>query len=119
VLNVLERLAGGHGRECDRVAQSLAIVESLRDQLKAGLSGKTPEPGSDLPPSVPELAERIKAAHKTEDATACPVDAVLRRGACIRHRGDAILASNAAIQLDTCERETSPASQVQWSGHAR
>ena len=69
VLNALERLAGGYGSECDRVQRDLAIAESqlrdyqarlgkpfphdaylaelttLRDQLKAGLSGTAQEPG--------------------------------------------------------------------------
>ena len=82
VLNALERMASSYGSECDRVRQELTIAESqlrdyqarlgapflhdaylselteLRDQLKAGLAGKTPEPGSDSQPSVSELAER-------------------------------------------------------------
>jgi len=93
VLNNLERLAGGYGSDCNRIRQDLAIAESqlrdyearlgatflhdgylseltvLRDQLKTGLSGKTPEPGSEPPPSVSDLAERIKAiksAHNIE-----------------------------------------------------
>jgi hypothetical protein len=85
VLNALERLAGAYGSECARVRQDLGIAESqlrdyqarlgkpvlhdtdlfelatLRDQLKSGLSGATPEPGSEPPPAVSELAERIKA----------------------------------------------------------
>ena len=95
VLNALERLAGGYGSECSRVRQDLAIAESqlrdykarlgapfphdaylaeltaLRDQLKAGLSGAPPEQGADAPPTVAELAERIKtlkAAHTIEAA---------------------------------------------------
>src|SRR5438445_12351023 len=90
VLNALERLAGGYGSECVRVRQDLAIAESqlrdyqarlgtpflhdaylseltsLRDQLKGGLSGATPEPDNEPGRSVSELAERIKtlkAAH--------------------------------------------------------
>ncbi len=70
VLNALDRLVNAYGSECDRVRQDLAIAEAqlrdyrerlgkpflhdvylaelttLRDQLKAGLSGATPEPGS-------------------------------------------------------------------------
>jgi len=95
VLNALERLAT-YGPECDRIRQDLAIAESqlrdyqarlgatfvhdnyllelttLRDQLKAGLSGKTPEPGSEPPPSVPELAHRIKALKSAHNIEATP-----------------------------------------------
>jgi N12 class adenine-specific DNA methylase len=92
ILNTLERLIAGYGPECERIRQDLTIAESqlrdyqarlgapflhdgylaeltaLRDQLKAGLSGKAPEPGTE-PPSVSELAHRIKvlkAAHNIE-----------------------------------------------------
>jgi hypothetical protein len=34
---------------------------ALRDQLKTGLSAATPEPGSELLPTVAEFAEQIKA----------------------------------------------------------
>jgi hypothetical protein len=84
MLNAVQRLAKGYGIESERTRQELAIAESqlrgyqarlgqpfphdeylakltaLRDQLKAGLSGLPPEPGSEsLPPA--ELAGRIKA----------------------------------------------------------
>jgi hypothetical protein len=85
VLNALERLAGSYASECVRVRQELAITErqlrdyqarigtpfphdlymaqltALRDQLKAGLSGATPEPGIEPLFTVSELAEHIKA----------------------------------------------------------
>jgi hypothetical protein len=84
LLNAVERLASGYDSECDRVRQDLTIAEAqlrdyqarlgapfsheahlvqltaLRDQLKAGLSGAQPEPGAEPPPTVSELAERIK-----------------------------------------------------------
>jgi N12 class adenine-specific DNA methylase len=96
VLNAAERLASGYDSDCDRVRQDLAIAESqlrdyqarlgkpfphdaylselttLRDQLKAGLSGTNPHPGTELQLSVPELAGRImalKAAHTIEATT--------------------------------------------------
>ena len=75
VLNALDRLAGSYEAQCATARQDLAIAEGqlrdyearlgrpfahdaylreltgLRDQLKAGLSGATPEPGADpLPP---------------------------------------------------------------------
>jgi hypothetical protein len=95
VLNALERLARGYGTERDRTQQDLELaatqlrdyqarlgqpfphdsylsrLTALRDQLKARLSGTPPEPGVAAPPSVSELAERIKAlqaAHKVEAA---------------------------------------------------
>jgi N12 class adenine-specific DNA methylase len=94
VLNALERLIGGDASECVRIEQDLAIAESqlrdyqarlgapfshesylseltaLRDRLKAGLAGVPAEDG-DEPPSVADLAERIKslkAAHTIEAA---------------------------------------------------
>jgi hypothetical protein len=95
VLNALERLTNGYDSECARVRQELAIAEAqlrdyqarlgspfahnsylsqltaLRDQLKTGLSGTIPEPGTEAQPSVAELAERIKSlkAANTIEAT--------------------------------------------------
>ena len=108
VLNALERLAGGYGSECDRVRRDLGIAESqlrdyqarlgkpflhdtylaelttLRDQLKAGLSGAAQEPGKEDGPSVSELTERIKALKAANSdrshATARPAETFLRRG---------------------------------------
>jgi hypothetical protein len=116
VLNAVERLTNAYRSECDRIRQDLGIAESqlrdyqarlgkpfaheaylseltnLRDLLKAGLSGATPEPGTKPPPSGSELADRIKAlkAVRTIEATpqragkrACsaeePVTARIRR----------------------------------------
>ena len=96
VLNALERLAGGYGSECDRVQRDLEIAESqlrdyqarldkpfphdaylaelttLRDQLKAGLSSATPEPGKQEGPSVSELSEQIKAIKAANTIEARP-----------------------------------------------
>jgi N12 class adenine-specific DNA methylase len=96
VLNALERLIGGYGREADRVREDLTIAESqlrdyqarlgapflhgdylaeltaLRDQLKGGLSGKTPESSGDAPLTVSELAERIKALKSANSIEATP-----------------------------------------------
>jgi hypothetical protein len=132
VLNALERLANSYGSECDRVRRDLDLARShlrdyqhglgkpfpheaylaelttLRDQLKAGLSGTGHEPGIEEGPSASELAERIKAlkaAHRIEptpqrdrqkQSTAEePVTARIRR------RTEAILASDQAIESDT------------------
>ena len=100
VLNALDRLADSYRGQCDATRQELAIAEgqlrdydarlgsafghdayqaeltALRDQLKAGLSQATPEPGTT---PVAELAERIaslKAAHTVE---AAPERTVSRR----------------------------------------
>ena len=96
VLNALERLADGYGSECDRVQRDLGIAQSqlrdyqarlgkpfphdaylaelttLRDQLKAGLSGAAQEPGKQEGPSVSELAERIKALKAANTIEATP-----------------------------------------------
>ncbi|MGD0768002.1 MAG: hypothetical protein ABSB42_07385 [Tepidisphaeraceae bacterium] len=47
-------------------------MTTLRDQLKAGLSGRTPEPGSDSTPSVPELADHIKALQAAHNIDPTP-----------------------------------------------
>jgi N12 class adenine-specific DNA methylase len=93
VLNALERLANEYGSECSRVQQDRTIAEAqfrdnrarlgkpftleaymteltaLRDQLKAGLSGKTTE--GTAGPGVSELADQIKSlkAEHTVEAT--------------------------------------------------
>ena len=96
VLNALERLADGYGSECDRVQRDLGIAQSqlrdyqarlgkpfphdaylaelttLRDQLKAGLSGATQEPGKQEGPSVSELSEQIKALKAAHTIEATP-----------------------------------------------
>ena len=132
VLNALERLAGAYGSECVRVRQDLAIAESqlrdyqarlgkpflhdaylaeltsLRDQLKAGLSGSTPEPGKELGSSVSELAERIKALKAAHSIEATPQRVRQKQStaeepvtARIRRRTEALPASDpAAIQSD-------------------
>jgi hypothetical protein len=95
ILNAVERLANAYGSECVRVRQDLGIAESqlrdyqarlgkpflhdtylselttLRDQLKAGLSGKIQEAGTEPQPSVSEVAERINVlkAGNTIEAT--------------------------------------------------
>lgn len=85
ILNAVERLVSGFGKECDRIRQDVAIAKSqlhdyeanvgmnfthesvlselvtLRDRLKAALSGKTPEPDTESPSKICELAERIKS----------------------------------------------------------
>jgi hypothetical protein len=95
VLNALDRLADSYASQCGTARQELAIAEAqlrdhkarfgapfahgaylaelttLRDQLKAGLSGATPESGADALPPAAETAERIKAlksAHTIEPA---------------------------------------------------
>ena len=96
VLNALERLADGYGSECDRVQRDLGIAQSqlrdyqarlgkpfphdaylaelttLRDQLKAGLSGAAQEPGKQEGPSVSELSEQIKALKAANTIEAAP-----------------------------------------------
>ncbi len=96
VLNAVERLVEGYGPEADRTRQDLTIAESqlrdyqarlgapfhhdgyhseltvLRDQLKAGLSGRTPEPDSESPLTLSELASRFKALKGTHTIDATP-----------------------------------------------
>ena len=112
VLNALERLASAYGSECARVRQDLAIAESqlrdyqarlgkpflhdaylselttLRDQLKAGLSGKTARVGrrrtaGSLRTRRTDQGAQGRAQHRGH-AAARPAEALLRRGT--RHR---------------------------------
>jgi N12 class adenine-specific DNA methylase len=129
VLNALERLAEGYGSECDRVRQDLGIAQAqlrdyqarlgapflhdaylsrltaLRDRLKAGLSGASPEPGSEPLPTVSELAEQIKVLTSAHTIEAAPERAGLRRIAAeepvttrLRRRLEALPATDPAVQ---------------------
>ncbi|MFZ1935269.1 MAG: DEAD/DEAH box helicase family protein [Thermoguttaceae bacterium] len=147
VLNALERMAGGYGSECDRVRQDLAIAESqlrdyqarlgapflhdaylseltdLRDQLKAGLSGRAPEPGSDSQPSVSELAEKIRAFKGAHSIEATPQRIRQKQSSAeepvtarIRRRIEAVPVSDTAIPPDATmpEAETFPPAKSTW-----
>jgi len=100
VMNAVERLAESYPSQCEstqsdlKIAQSqlrdhearlgkpfphdayLAELTALRDQLKAGLSQATPEPGA-LP--VAELAERIKTLRAAHTIDAAPERTATRR----------------------------------------
>jgi hypothetical protein len=100
VLNALDRLADSYPGQCDATRQELAIAQgqlrdhearigrpfahdayqaeltALRDQLKAGLSQATSEPGT---PSVSELAERIKSLKAAHTLDAAPERTAPRR----------------------------------------
>jgi len=137
VLNALERLAGGYGPECDRVQRDLGIAESqlrdyqarlgkpfphddytselttLRNQLKAGLSGAAQEPGKEEGPSVSELAERIKALKAANNVEATPQRISQRQLSAeepitsrIRRKTEAVSTSDPAMESDvTLEAE--------------
>ncbi|GIK15179.1 MAG: hypothetical protein BroJett003_01430 [Planctomycetota bacterium] len=135
VFNALDRLAGAYGAEIARVRQDLSIAEaqlrdyqarigkpfvhdayqsaltSLRDQLKVSLSGATPEPGNEPPPSASELAERIKALKAEHTIEAAPERAGNRRldaeepvTVRIRRRTESPSGTDAATPPDTPER---------------
>jgi hypothetical protein len=93
VLNAVERMAKGYGIEAERTRQDLGIAQSqlrdyqarigqplqhadyltqlttLRDRLKAGLSGAAPQDGE---LTVFELAERLKALRAANAIEATP-----------------------------------------------
>jgi hypothetical protein len=69
---LLSQERGEHGR----FFREHREVLSLRDQLKAGLSQATPEPGT---PPVAELAERIKALKAAHTIDAAPERTAPRR----------------------------------------
>ncbi len=134
VLNAVERLAGAYGSECDRIRQDLAIAQSqlrdyqarlgkpfrheavlsemttLRDQLKACLSGTNQEPTAEPRPSVSELAKQIKALKATTTIEATPERAGKRNISAeepvstrIRRRMEAMLVSEGSINADDAE----------------
>jgi hypothetical protein len=142
VLNALERLADGYGSECDRVPRDLGIAESqlrdyqarlgkpfphdtylaeltsLRDQLKAGLSGAAQEPGKEEGPSVSQLAERIKALKAGNKVEAAPQRIGQRQSSAeepitarIRRRTEAVPASNVVTHSDAAPHAESVRTQ--------
>jgi N12 class adenine-specific DNA methylase len=96
VLNAVERLAGGYGAECDRLRHELTIAESqlrdyearlgkpfphevvlsqlttVRDQLKACLSGTDAELGGRLPDSVAALGVELRAIKAVDTVRSTP-----------------------------------------------
>lgn len=124
VLNAVECLASAYNFACARVRQDLAIAESqlrdyqarlgqpflhdavlsglitVRDQLKACLSGRNPEPGTELRSSVAELTERIKALKAASTLATTPERGGQRSSSAeepvtarIRRRMEGVLAS--------------------------
>lgn len=95
VLNAIDKLVGGYTSEIDRVRQDLGIAEgqlrdyqprlgipfshesylsdltTLRDQLKAGLSGNK-DPNDESQPDVAELAENIKSLKAAQTIESAP-----------------------------------------------
>ena len=137
VLNALERLVGAYGSECVRVQQDLSIAESqmrdyqarlgkpflhdaylseltsLRDQLKAGLSGTAHQPDTEEGPSVSELAERIKSLKAAHSIEATPQRARQKHSSAeepvtarIRRRAETPLVSDPAIEADAAASQT-------------
>jgi N12 class adenine-specific DNA methylase len=148
VLNGLERLAGEYRGECDRVRQNIVIAEAqlrdygarlgkpftldaylveltaLRDQLKAGLSGATHEPDKKDGPSIPELADRIKALKAANNIEAAPQRVRQKHSSAeepitarIRRRTEALLVPAEPIESDAASGEGSalPPSSAQNS----
>jgi hypothetical protein len=94
VLNALEHLADEYAAECDRIRQNIAITQgqlrdyqarigqpfthdaylteltALRDQLRDGLSGKTPGAGEAT--SVAKLVEQIKSVRTANNIQSTP-----------------------------------------------
>ncbi len=119
ILNAVERLADSYGRSCAATRQELALAETqlrdyqarlgapfphedylaklsgLRDRLKFGLSGATPEPGTEPIATVLELAEQIKALKAEHSIEGTPERVGTRRSSAeepvtsrIRRRGE-------------------------------
>ena len=139
VLNALERLADGYKSQLDSTKQDLAIARdqlrdyesrvgaafrheaylseliSLRDRLKAGLSGASPDSGTEPKTSVSELAERIKAVKAGHTIEATPQRAGTRQltaeepvTATIRRRGEALSVTETAAERSLSSEITTP-----------
>lgn len=96
MLNALERLAGGYEAECASIKQDLSIAEgqlgdyqarlgvpfhheeymsqlaTLRDELRATLSGKGSDSGIESLPSASNVAEQIKRLRAAHNVDAAP-----------------------------------------------
>jgi hypothetical protein len=153
IMNALERLADGYRFACDGVRQNLAIAEgqlrdyqarlgkpfihenymseltSLRDQLKAGLSG-TAKTGGDEGPDISGLAGRIKALKAAHTVEPTPervrqkhIDAEEPITARIRRRTQESPATNpateAAANLTSVSEESSAAPGVDSEDRAQ
>jgi hypothetical protein len=148
ILNALHRLANSYGFECDRVRQDLAIAESqlrdyrerlgkpfhhdaylseltsLRDQLKAGLSGATHHSDNEEGPSVSELAERIKALKAANSIEATPQRVRQKHSSAeepvtarIRRKSEALPVSSIVIQPE--DAVSSPGTPADHTGTGR
>jgi len=137
ILNALERLAGGYQSACNVTKQDLAIARDqlrdyesrlgrefpheahlaeltcLRDRLKAGLSGKTSEPGTEAGESISELAERIKQVRGAHTVEAAPQRTATRRltaeepvTATIKRRSEASLTTDATAACASSPEST-------------
>jgi len=123
-LNALESLAGSYERECTSLQKENTIAEtqlrdyqarlgnqfshqaylaqltSLRDQLKFGLSGAPPEPGSDALPDASHIAERIKALKSSQAIDSTPARIGRRRTGGEEPVTSRIRRSTIALDLD-------------------
>jgi len=121
VLNAMERLVKGYPVESTYTKQELDVAEaqlrdyqarlgkpfahdaylaelaSLRDQLRAGLSSATPQPGAEPGLGIAELAERIKSLKAANTIEASPERSGKRRSSAeepvtakIRRRAESI-----------------------------
>ncbi len=131
ILNALEGLAVTYSTQCESTRKELAIAEAqlrdyrarlgaafghesyltelttLRDQLKAGLSGAGPDAEAEQGPCASELAEQIKALKAGHNVEPTPersskptVSAEEPVTARIRRRTEAVSASDPAMHPD-------------------
>ena len=105
-------------------ADYLGQLASLRDQLKAGLSGAEPQEGA---PSVADIAAQIKALKAAHTIEATPERAGKRRTvaaeepvtARIRRRTEAMPASDSTMESDAAASKAgTPTPPVAPSPHA-
>jgi hypothetical protein len=131
-----------YGSECDRVQRDLGIAQSqlrdyeaslgqpflhdgyllelttLRDQLKAGLSGASQEPGKEDGPSVSELSEQIKAIKSANTIESTPQRDRQKHSSAeepvtarIRRRTEAVPASDPVTESDVAPEAESVSTQ--------
>jgi N12 class adenine-specific DNA methylase len=148
VLNALDRLAEGYGLECERVQKDLALAQaqlrdygvrigapfphdvylstltSLRDQLRASLSGHGSAAGDDQQPTAAELSGQIKQLRAAHNIEATPERMPSRPNATaeepvtirLRRRKEAIPAPESATPATDAEATNPPLGS--WAARA-
>ncbi|WP_437186724.1 DEAD/DEAH box helicase family protein [Planctomicrobium sp. SH668] len=131
VLNAIERLASGYGKECDQLRQDLTIAQTqlrdyqsrlgkpftletylselttLRDQLKISLSATNPAANDNDGPSTGDLARQINSLKNSFQTEAAP-----------ERLSTKSIAAEPPVTLRIRQRETTPVHELQHPARA-